>query len=247
MHKTILRTLSVVLATALTTTASAAIISTDADTLIRRGEATTNFGNSTTLFVKNNDTVATGNSTDRVTVFRFDLSAAEPTITDAILRLTRTASATGGSAGTFQVFGIPDLAAGENFIEGNGGTDNAPAGELRFDNAPFVDTSDNSVIDANLTLLGTFTSPPDASLAPTIDFTDPALVTFLNNDTNNIAAFVITLSSNNTGFVPQFVSKEGNVATAPTLLTNAAVPEPSTVAMLVLGTLGMLTIRRRVR
>ncbi len=101
-----------------------------ADTWVSRTNSTTNNGADTRLVIRGNS------STDAYIYLKFDLSDI-PSITSAQLKLHRQAST---DTRTFEV-GV-HACANTTWIEGDGGTDNSPAGEMRWTNrpAPLSDT-----------------------------------------------------------------------------------------------------------
>jgi hypothetical protein len=107
-----------------------------ADTYISGYETTKNFGDSDVLSVAH----AYGTTqNERQTFLKFDLTGV-PTITSAELYLHR-ASASTGIEYTVGVFATSDT----TWIEGNGGTDNSPAGELVWNNNPKTYASNQGV------------------------------------------------------------------------------------------------------
>ena len=99
-----------------------------ADAYVRGGTfASTNFGTDGTLVVKQSPTDA---SNTRQTYLRFDLSAVN-SISSAKLRLFGGLT-NGTGAVTVAVTAVPST----TWVEGNGGTDNNPAGEIRDANKP---------------------------------------------------------------------------------------------------------------
>jgi hypothetical protein len=97
-----------------------------ADAFVRDGaSATTNFGNDPTLLVK-----LDGGGYTRWSYLKFDISGVSGTVTSAKLRLTLTAPAT--SATPVALYSCSDT----SWIEGNGGTDNSPTGELTWNVKP---------------------------------------------------------------------------------------------------------------
>ncbi|HYE18653.1 MAG TPA: DNRLRE domain-containing protein [Tepidisphaeraceae bacterium] len=231
--------------------ASAAIISASGDTFVQQNAPTTNFGNSTG-FTSKNDGGGGSSTTDRIGFIRFDLSGSPTPVTTATLLLNITGAGTtqtGGNPLTFTVLGIPEsLTYGtgpialENFVEGDGGTDGAPANELTFGNAPGTSTGVNgSFVRTSYTNLGTFQS---TTASGPRQFTSAALVNFLNADTNGVAGFVIvrdTDDANATGFA----ARENLTVAGPQIFINQPVPEPGTIGLLGAG--AMLALRRRKR
>jgi regulation of enolase protein 1 (concanavalin A-like superfamily) len=104
----------------------------EADSFVRGGTfASENYGLATALNVKNDSSDAY----DRQAYFRFDL-AGLGTVTAAQLHLMPTSVGSAAGSTTFRL----ELVATDTWIEGNGGTDNTPSGELTWNNKPAAST-----------------------------------------------------------------------------------------------------------
>ena len=224
------------------------------DVVVRRGSATENDG---FLRIKNQSGDAENSNNDRVGLIKFDLSGLSDPITAAIVRLELPRGAsTGQAANTFDagetlyLYGIPDLAADENFNEGTVTFANSPyttgTGSVS-DPRPVTDLTGNNVNDDLVTLLDTFTFAVQSDAGDLVDFRGMALRSFLQADTNDIATFILTVSQSNATKTPVFNSDTGTGATGlkPTLLTNADVPEPATVTIVLLAGVCLCMLRRR--
>ncbi|MFA6288909.1 MAG: hypothetical protein WC661_16120 [Opitutaceae bacterium] len=99
-----------------------------ADAMVNSGTISTNYGNGTELQAQNYYDVA---GYVRWSYVKFDLTG-QPAITSATLRLYRLASADTNAFPT-TIHAIP---SSTSWVEGNGGTDNLPAGELTWTNRP---------------------------------------------------------------------------------------------------------------
>lgn len=240
--------LTVSLAPFLTITGNAAIMITTADgngadTFVRDGNATTNFGADQTFVVKN----AGSAGTNRVGLLKFDLSTLTfaPTSTTLNLFLTNFPTNSGDPTSiSYSVFGINEPNGQENFIEGDGGTNTGTTGEITYNistAAGISNTGDNTFNEASGTNLGSF-SLTNANVGSELTFSSAALNTFITDDTNGIATFAIVAINTSSG-TTAFASKETTVngRTAPAL---TFVPEPTSMSLFLLGA-GLLLVRRR--
>ncbi len=143
------------------------------------------------------------------------------------------------------------------WIEGDGGADNSPAGELDYDNAPGIlqdsDPLDGSDVDAALlTDLGTI--DPTGDEGDVLTLSNANLLAFLNADTDGLVTFVIHGPTTSEKGVDAFATKETTAlrsgatiplgSGAPTLTFDGVpVPEPTSLALLAIG--GLVGLRRR--
>ena len=203
------------------------------DVVVRRSGATENDG---FLRIKNQSGDAENSGNDRIGLIKFDLTSLAESITAAIVRLELPRGASTGQAGntfdpgeTLFLYGIPDLAADENFNEATVTFANSPymtgVGSVT-DPRPGTDLTGNGVNDDLATLLDTFTFNAVSDAGDLVNFQSNELVSFLQADTNNIATFILTVSQSNATKTAVFVSDTGTEGTPlhPTLLTNADVP-----------------------
>lgn len=98
-----------------------------ADAVVLNGGATTNYGNNVRLYAQN---YFDQTGYVRTSYIKFDLTG-QPAITSATLRLYRLATADTYAFPT-AIYGTPTT----SWIEGDGGTDNLPAGEITWNNKP---------------------------------------------------------------------------------------------------------------
>ena len=212
---------------------------TGADSYVQGNTSTANFGNSTALLTQ----FALTRDFSRKTYLRFDLSTL-PTGVDGVdvQSLKRTIdNITPGEDPLKQVYvyGLNDGHAGESWVEGDGGTDNSPAGEITWDNAPGNDTvSGSAVLSAETALLYTtlFNSTETELVVP-----GENLLSFIAADTDNLVTFIITyerLSIHGGGAI-KFASKEHQTLEAPLLFF---IPEPAAGSLLLMA--GLLLWRR---
>ena len=144
---------------------------------------------------------------------------------------------------SIDVFGLDDGL--DNWVEGDGETDNNPAGELTYNNAPGVvqDTTplNGSDIDqATTTLLGSFTIDMiDGNQGDPVSFSNKSVAGFLNSDTDGLVTFILTGATDAKG-LDQFATKETTTlkdtnqlgstipagSGAPSLTFELAVPAP---------------------
>jgi hypothetical protein len=241
-------------ASLLATSTYAAVIPVAADTYLQRSPDTAGANiNNVALITKNVDAATAGSANDRISFLRFNTTGVPP-VTAASLTLAVHNNAVPAGF-QVQLYGIPDGGNNENFNEStvtfanNGYTTNSANN----------DATDNNVVDAALTLLGTYTFPTAitqgaAGTSPgTITFSDAggALTSFLNADTNGLATFILTTPTINGTNTVAFYSRDNTTSQAvPTLATNAdaiAVPEPTAAAIVTLLAATGLGRRRRTR
>ena len=168
------------------------------------------------------------NSTDRIVFLRFDSTDLGANVNSAAFKFTANPDSNVQFQGTFnfRVYGVPDGDAQDEAVV-EGAYDPNAAGTL-------VDTSANLINESQVVALGDFT----ASTGDTISLSTPALLSFIQSDTNDIVTLVVerlSLGGNST-----FLDR--NTATPPRLELDV-VPEPGSLALLTLA--GLLTARRR--
>jgi hypothetical protein len=177
-----------------------------ADSYVRQGQASNNFGAETNVVIKGGN-----GSTTRKGYLRFDLSAITEPITDASITLTVSTNNSGGAnplpGQTFNVefYGLVNEAL-DSWVEGDSGTDNLPLNEITYDNAP-ANISPGNDFDGDVLLLGTL-NVPGTLAGESITFSDPNLVAFLNSDTNGLASILMRRVAGGSSNLA-FSSKEG--------------------------------------
>lgn len=251
------------------TQTQAAVITTasgnGADARIRRGSSTQNFGQET-FFTAHNGVAA---SRREKSLFRFDLGTIDPSsVTDATLTLTYIGNPGGGVLGSnnagmpfgFAVYGLLNSHAGNTWVEGDGGTDNIPVGEINWNTAPGHDPSTGSGVLASATWnsgtpLATFTITGAGVIGTQIPLNSSALTSFIQADTDDLVTFILvqtTTFAADVGTVGDpdgntydhsFATKEHATYAEPTL---TIVPEPATGLLLSLGVWSLLAVRRSV-
>ena len=190
-----------------------------ADSYVQLGAATTNFGAAADIVIK--DSAAVG--TTRKGYLRFDLP--DGGTTSASLGLTVSTNNEGGvgvtpQVHTVNVWGLRDGNAGEAWIEGNGGADNLPAGELTWNNAPANVTANNS-FTSGAVFLGRYTVASTA-VGGVNTFNAATLNMFLNEDTNGSATIMLQRVGGNGGHNLAYASDENATLAAPVISGNAA-------------------------
>jgi hypothetical protein len=190
-----------------------------------------NFGNAESMGVR-----ASTRRGFNASFLRFDLSgfAAGGFVGPATLSLTKYRDE---DLNDITVFGLAESV--DSWIEGNGGTDNSPVGELTYDNAPGIlqdtDPLNGSDIDpAYTTDLGSFF--PGGNEGDVLDFSNSALLGFLNTDTDGRVTFILNGPATSAKGLDMFATKETTAlksgatiplgAGAPTLTVNTSEPEP---------------------
>ncbi|MHC4507624.1 MAG: CBM96 family carbohydrate-binding protein [Planctomycetota bacterium] len=172
------------------------------------GNDNTNYGSSGSVTLKNSG----GSSYDRKGYIRFEVAGA---VSDASIELTVSTNNNGGGGTIPQTFTIEVYGLAEHLDHTWTETD------ITWSNAPGNDTS-SSDFTADATLLGTFVVEP-IPVGNVVSFSDPALVDFINSDTDNEITILLrrtagTSSSHNVAFA----SKEHTSYSPPTLHTRVA-------------------------
>ena len=210
-----------------------------ADSYVKKGDATTNYGNAVEVLTKN----AGSGTTTRKGYFRFDLASIGTDILDAYLELdVRLNNAGGGSTSPVEqvvnVFGLVDGDSGENWGET----------AITWNNAPANNTGNNGLL-GNAVPLGQFTVRSIAA-PEEILFSSPELIEFLSADTNDLATLILTRQSSNGSWNLGYASGEEGQLRAPSLTVierqAGDIPEPATMCLAALGLAGLGGyIRRR--
>jgi VCBS repeat-containing protein len=208
----------------------------DADTYIEGTSPNTNFGTAQSLRIKHADSAF-----NRKAYVRFDLEGASldhaTGLADAALRMNFVDSGAGTGGTTidweFEVFGLADGDSGETWVEGNGGSDNSPLGEITWNNAPANDPSARNNLLGNAMSLGTFTLHGRTGV---IDFRSPALTQFVRNSSDDLVTFIIrrtTVEPNTStqSYVHAIASKEHPTANGSQLLLSFATAQGAGVLL----------------
>jgi hypothetical protein len=228
---------------ALCGSASAAIIDLDtasgngADSYISTwpGEPDANFGTTDTIYLKND--WGTG-FVNRKGYVRFDLSSVNEPIDDASLSLsfvedTHTTSA----VWSFNVYGLSDGHAGENWSETGITWNNAPANNT---------SSGGSLLGGQASHLGSFEIDTSTLVAgDAVTFSSSGLTSFLQSDTDDLVTLVFIrpdLTLTNVGFA----TKEHSEFAPPTL-TLTTVPVPGAAILFGAGLLSLIGYNSRHR
>jgi hypothetical protein len=223
------------------------------DVVLRRLGATENDG---FLRIKNQSDDLEDSGNDRIGLIKFDLSLLAEPISQASVRFELPRGASNGfpnntfDAGeTLALYGIPDLAADEDFNEATVTFANSPytTGTGGSTNPrPVSDLTGNGVNDTLLVLLDTYTFDAVSNAGQIVDFWGAGVSNFLKADTNGVASFFLAVSQSNAGKTAVFVSDTGTGGGPPTILTNAdaVVPEPAT-ALLALSAVSIVMRSRR--
>lgn len=242
--------------------ASAAIITTadgnGADSMVRQDAGSledTNYGADGRIWARS----ASGKDRFDAIFLRFDISGYVSGSFTGTPTLGLTNWENPDSGTDLIVYGLNE--AVDSWIEGDGGTDNSPAGELTYANAPGIaqdsDYGDNDVDLTEVSVLVTdaegFQLTGGKGDESTVSDTD--FLTFLNADTDGLVTFIIARTDDN-GAIDDIATKETTVleggttialgSGAPTLdVTGTVIPEPSSLVLLALGSLALFRRGRR--
>jgi len=162
-------------------------------------------------------------------MFRFDSSLFGPGVTSVTFMLTANSDTVVQFQGTYdyRIFGVPDGTANDEvFIEGSVNYDPG-AGVVYDGSADLVD-------DTKLTQLGDANS---VSAGDTISLSNAALLSFIQADTNDVATLVVIRLT--TGGNSTFLDR--TTGSPPRL---DIIPEPTTLALVAVGLLGLRRRRR---
>lgn len=178
---------------------------TGADTYVRLGQPTNNFGTAGGITVKD----AGGSSTTRKGYIALDVSGISGIVNDATLTLDVVTNNQGGSNPdpkefTVEVLGLRDGHAGEGWGETAITWNEAPA------------NGSNNVVTGEALRLGTVTVPAVPPVT-TVTFSDTALRSLLNMDTDGRATIILRRDGGGNGPNLAFAAKENNTANAPIL------------------------------
>ena len=186
-----------------------------ADAFVRAGSdattnfATTNFGTSPTLVVKNSATAAT----QRKSYIRFDLTGQDIHATpNASLQFA--VSSAWVDATPWQVYGLKNADAGESWGESAITWNNAPANTT---------SSGDGLVSSRVTLLGTLAVTGAQPLGQVLELRSAALDAFLLADTDNKVTFIVTRASTAAGN-SIVASREDTTFAAPALEFDRSVP-----------------------
>jgi hypothetical protein len=190
-----------------------------------------NHGTESALLIKN---AAAGDNNDpgaqRKAYIRFDLSSlGTDLVSQSALKLHVSQSLGQGFHDNvigkmigFSIYGLNDGDAGESWDETL----------ITWYNAPQNDQTSGSGLLPNTTHLGSF-DLFETGIGTDVDFSSPALTSFLNDDTNDLLTLIVVrdfFDPNVSGYVHQFYSREAGDELSPSLEVNV-VPEPASIAV----------------
>lgn len=189
---------------------STSTLEASADAFVRAGTfATTNFGTSPTLVVKNSATA----DTQRKSYIRFDLSGQDMNTTpNASLQFA--VSSAWVDATPWQVYGLKNADAGESWGENAITWNNAPANTT---------SSGDGLVSSRVTLLGTLAVTGAQPLGQVLELRSAALDAFLLADADDRVTFIVTRSSTAAGN-SIVASREDTTFAAPALEFDRSLP-----------------------
>ncbi len=205
-----------------------------ADTYVQISSSANNSA-ATQMLVKNQG----NNVNERVSFLRFDGTGIGGGSVDTASLTLKIVSFSNKANMTLQLFGISNGAFNESF--------DAPT--LTYTNSGYTAATepDNNVIDSLLeggAPLVTFSLSSAALVGDAVTFSSAGLLDFLNANNNADIAFLITTSTVHDQVFLGLGTLE-NAGNSAVLSYTTAVPEPSSMALVAIGGLGLLTMRRR--
>lgn len=218
-------------------TARGVVIGASADSYVHSGSyANFNFGADRYLLSKSQS--ASAADFHRKDYIRFNLGSTPGRIEAATFALT-VSDGTLGDVGSpphaysFNVYGILD-GSDAPWAEGSGVMGGTSTSGITWNNAPANNAASGSGLTSAAVLLGTFSIVGRGLPGQVVGISGPALVDFLNADTNGVATLIVTRPTTDQwgSVVHMFASRENLIHAGPQLdLAHATVPEPSAMAL----------------
>ena len=216
----------------------------------------TNYGNATRIFARS----ASGKDRFDAIFLRFDISdyASGSFTGTPTLGLTNWENPDTGT--DLIVYGLNEDV--DTWIEGNGASDNSPAGELTYNNAPGIaqETPADGDNDVDLTEVSVLVTDAEGfqltgNKGDESTVSDSDFLTFLNADTDGLVTFIIARDDDN-GAIDDIATKETTIleggttialgSGAPTLeFDGIFIPEPTSFLLLAIGSLALFRRGRR--
>ncbi|MFW6163028.1 MAG: DUF7594 domain-containing protein [Planctomycetota bacterium] len=203
------------------------------DSYVRLGQSGTNFGDADQVVVKDSG----GGGTTRKGYLQYDLSTVNTPLADAMLALTVSMNNSGGgnpapSNFLVQVFGLNDGLPAEGWDEDT----------IDWDNAPANASANNFTADA--TFLGEFEVTDQDDVGSLVTFSNQQLLDFVDADTDGLLTLMLRREGGNSSNNLGFASTEHDLLQPVSLVLAPNIPEPTTLALLGLGALGLWRRRR---
>jgi hypothetical protein len=230
------------------------LLTPTADSFVKSDQASDNFGADSFLQIK--ETSDLGGT--RKVWLQFNVSGIEnasTAVSSATLSLPFVYSGLGaftnGDSYTFDyhVYGLNNAASGQNWVEGTGTYSSPASTGINWNNAPGNETTTNSVIDTQVTSLGSF-SITGTGIGQTFTVSGANLVNFLNADTNGLATIIVLQATPQDDPSENYVHAIGSIqgsAHATLDVTTTAVPEPTGLVLLATALLGLAAYAWRKR
>lgn len=183
----------------------------------------------------------------RIGLIRWDISGIDPSLNDYSTATMKLGFRNGDAGpGSISVYGLNDDVVADR-LTGRQGNDWDP-GTITFENAPGIDNDAPlhtfEILASETELLGKIVVPSSGANAVTSNTTDLPLEDFLNADTDGLVNFLLINETLDNEYY-RVRANFDNSGSGPPMLNFTKVPEPSTVALVLIGLVAAAPLTRR--